>query len=89
MLDNVGCHITMKESSLKLLERIRTELEALKLNGLYIVKNVHIKEHGLIAQSCKDDNHDLWHKRLSSICEGGLKQLLNQGIIKTRGMKTA
>lgn len=80
MLDEIGCLISVYEGFLKVSKNSKTVLEAPKLNCLSIMKSVLSKDHVLIAQSEKDEEFELWHRKLSHISEGGLKELLKQGV---------
>lgn len=87
MLDDVGYLVNVNEGFLIIIRESRIVLEAPKCNGLYIVQNVHPLYHALLARCRKDEGLELWHRRLYHISANSLKELLKQGVVKSRGTK--
>lgn len=76
MIDQLGYSIKAKNSEIQVFENSVVIAKGIRINELYVlVGSLHLLEISVCASS---DKTKLWHIRLTSMNERGLKELSNQ-----------
>ena len=78
-LENKGYSFLSNDGKMKVLKGSRVVMEATRRHSLYYLQaDVIINE----ANSVKSSDISLWHLRLGHVSQGGIKQLVKQGVIQ-------
>ena len=81
MLDSIGCEYKGSARRLEILKDFKVVLVGLKINGLFLIKEVSMNHAALIFSDDMLTEGDLWHWRLSYMSGNGLKMLSDKGIL--------
>ena len=81
MLDSVGCEYKGSARRFEILKDSKVVLVGLRINGLFLIKEVSMNHAALTISNDMLTERDSWHRRLSHISGKGLKVLSEQGIL--------
>ncbi|XP_031741722.1 uncharacterized protein LOC116403917 [Cucumis sativus] len=81
MLDSIGCEYKDSVGRFEILKDSKVVLACLRINGLFLIKEVSMNPTALIVSNDMLTEGNLWHKRLSHISGKGLKMLSEQRIL--------
>ena len=81
MLDSIGCEYKVSARRFEIFKDSKIVLVGIKINGLFLIKEVSMNHIVLIVSNDKLTEEDLWHKRLSHVSGKGLKILSEQGTL--------